>query len=336
MSDAGPSLSVVMPCYNERATIDEITTRVLASPHTRELLIVDDGSTDGTRSLLAAYDDPRIRIITQENRGLAGARNAGLREAVGDYVALLDSDDLWAPTKLEEHVRHLERDPGVGVSYSHSVFIDHEGLPLGFVRRPKLHDVDAKDIFIRDPLHPSAPVMRWMVLEEVGFTDTRRQVRETAYFDEDLRRCEDLEFWLRIALTTDWRFEGIPRPLSYLRINPGGLSSDLDAMMESWELCVEKVRAYAPDFVSRWEARARAYQRRFLARRAVRNGEGPEALRLAVGAVGESPSMLVREPGTSAATLGAALAMTVLPRRAYESLEKVGFRLLGGYQRHSR
>jgi glycosyltransferase involved in cell wall biosynthesis len=329
-------VSIVMPVYNVEAFVAQAVESVLGQTHSNlELIIVDDGSEDSSLEICRGYDDSRVRIVTQENRGLAGARNTGLRHVNGDLVALLDSDDLWVATKLEEHLRHLASRPEVGVSYCYSTFIDHQGSELGYIRRPKIHGVDAVDIFLRDPLHPSAPVMRREVLDDVAFPDDRHGASEAAYFDEDLLRCEDLEFWLRIALTTTWTFEGIGLPLSYLRINPGGLSSNLDEMMASWEQAVEKVRGYAPEFVAEWESLARAFQQRFLARRAVRNGEGLEALRLAVGAVRQDPTMLKLEPGTSAVTLLAALAQTFLPRRLYSGLERAGFRTAGGIQRHS-
>lgn len=97
-----PRLSVVMPCYNESATIGEIVKRVLASPHTAELVIVDDGSTDGTRDLLAAFDDERVRVVLQpENQGKGAAIRRGFQEAQSDFVIVQDADLEYDPVDYD-------------------------------------------------------------------------------------------------------------------------------------------------------------------------------------------------------------------------------------------
>jgi len=101
-------LSVVMPCYNEVATIDEVVSRVLASPFTRELLIVDDGSTDGTRDRLATIDDARVRVLLQPfNQGKGAALRRGFAEAVGPYVVVQDADLEYDPAEYGDLVAPL-------------------------------------------------------------------------------------------------------------------------------------------------------------------------------------------------------------------------------------
>ena len=103
MTDIGsPRLGVVMPCFNERATIEEIVKRVLASPHTAELVIVDDGSTDGTRDLLAAIDDPKVRVLLQDvNQGKGAAIRRGFSEATADFVIVQDADLEYDPVDYD-------------------------------------------------------------------------------------------------------------------------------------------------------------------------------------------------------------------------------------------
>lgn len=103
-------LSVVMPCYNEAATIDEIAARVLASPHTAELVIVDDGSTDGTRDSLARMDDERVRVLLQPcNRGKGAAMRRGFAEVTGDFVIVQDADLEYDPVDWDEVLDPLLR-----------------------------------------------------------------------------------------------------------------------------------------------------------------------------------------------------------------------------------
>lgn len=97
-----PRLTVVMPCYNELTTIQEIVRRVLANPHTAELVIIDDGSTDGTRDLLASFDDPRMRVLFQEvNQGKGAAIRRGFQEATADFVIVQDADLEYDPADYD-------------------------------------------------------------------------------------------------------------------------------------------------------------------------------------------------------------------------------------------
>ncbi len=103
-------LTVIMPCFNERATIDEIVRRVLDSPHTGELLIVDDGSTDGTREVLARVDDERVRVILQpENRGKGAAIRRGFTEATREFVIIQDADLEYDPADYDLMLEPLLR-----------------------------------------------------------------------------------------------------------------------------------------------------------------------------------------------------------------------------------
>jgi glycosyltransferase involved in cell wall biosynthesis len=101
-----------------------------------ELIIVDDGSQDDSIAICRAFNDPRIRIVTQRNRGLAAARNTGIAAARGQFIAFLDSDDRWDRTKLLLHVIHLRGNDHIDVSYSGSRLIDAHGHPLRVAMRP--------------------------------------------------------------------------------------------------------------------------------------------------------------------------------------------------------
>ena len=308
-----PTVSVIMPVYNTEAYVCSAVNSVLAqSFRDFELIIVDDAGSDRSIEFCRAFSDPRIRIISQENRGLAGARNTGIRNARGAFVALLDSDDLWEPEKLAHHVTHLRNHVGLGVSYAASRMMDDDGNLLRILQRPKLHDITAQDIFLRNPVgNGSAPVIRREVFSDIAFRNPQRN--ELDYFDESFRQSEDIECWMRIALTTHWRFEGLRGAYTRYRINAGGLSANVVRQFETWLRVRNKVRAIAPDFARQWEARAEAYQLRYLARRCVRMGDGAMSMSLMRDALKRDGSIAWREPVKSLTTLLAASILRLAP-----------------------
>jgi glycosyltransferase involved in cell wall biosynthesis len=117
-----PLISVIVPAYNTSRTIAETLDSVLAQTfEDYEVVVVDDGSPDDVAELVArSY--PQVRLVRQENRGLAGARNTGIKEAKGEYVAFLDSDDVWLPRKLELQVEQIKTHPEADVFYADCYF----------------------------------------------------------------------------------------------------------------------------------------------------------------------------------------------------------------------
>lgn len=304
--------SVVVPAFNVSATLPTTLTALLAQTHTDfEIIVVDDGSSDDTLALARAFDDPRLRIVAQPNRGLAGARNSGIHAARGSYIGFCDADDLWEPHKLATHVAHLDTSPEVGVSYAGSALIDDAGALTGLAQRPRLTGITAAQIFKRNPIgNGSAPVIRRAVFDAIAY----RPVSETSrdwYFDETFRQSEDIECWLRIALTTDWAFEGVPGLLTRYRLNAGGLSAATDRQKASWERVVTKLSALDPAFFARHTPAARGYQLRYLCRRAVSDLDAGRAADLAMAWVRTSNRPLIEEPVKSAATLAAALLLRI-------------------------
>ncbi len=330
-----PLVSVIMPVYNVEAYVADAVRSVLAQTlKDFELIIVDDSGQDRSMAICEAFWDERIRIARQQNRGLAGARNTGIRYARGKYLAFLDADDLWHPEKLARQVAHLESRPGVGVSYCPSLFIDDGGKALGYLQNPKLCNISSSDVFLRNPIgNGSVPVIRREVFKQIQFVDLQAGRSWTQYFDERLRQSEDIECWTRIALKTGWEFEGISEPLTSYRVNNAGLSANIDQQLASWERFVNSTRMYAPEFVARWERLARAFQLRYLARRAIRSGEPAIALRLVTDALRTSPALLLREPGRSLATLASVVAQLLLPTGHFVRIMDGAMRLAGKWQR---
>lgn len=316
-------VSIIMPVYNVEKYVARSIQSALAQTYKDfELILVIDGSKDGSLAICESFDDPRIRIVNQENRGLAGARNTGIREAKGLYIALLDSDDLWHEQKLERHVSHLMNNPLVGVSYSGSAFIDDNDGLLGIAMRPKLKNITADHIFCRNPVgNGSVPVFRKEVFADIGFPYHHNGKVETAYFNESFRFGEDIECWMRIACNSKWVFEGIEGDLTLYRIVSGGLSANTEKMYEFWQRMHKIVQGYAPALVADCGEKARAYQLRYYARRAVKEGQGKAAVFHIINALRASPRILLEEPKKTLVTAVAALLSWLLPNTLYRRIE---------------
>lgn len=261
-------VSVIIPVYGAEKYIKNTLDSVLEQTYKNlEILIIDDESPNRSTEICKQFNNSQIKIIHQKNRGLAGARNTGIRHAQGQYLAFLDADDLWLPDKIEKHIAHLESSLDVGVSFSCSAFIDEKGKPWGLYQMSKLKDITPLDLFCRTPIgNGSAAVFRREVFEEIKFLDERYGSIENCYFDENFRESEDVECWLRIAIQTKWKLEGIPQVLTLYRVNSNGLSANLNKKLESWKKLIEKVRSYAPEQVVLWEKPAISYHLRYLAR----------------------------------------------------------------------
>lgn len=179
-----PRVSVVIPTYNHAAyVVQAVASAVSQTLPPLEVIVVDDGSTDGTREALAPQRD-RIRYVHQANGGLSAARNTGVRAARGDWVALLDADDLWHSQKLEVQLSVLDAHPDAVLIGSPSSPAPPAG-PLA--SRCAARPVALREFLTGTPFGPSSAVVRRDIVDEVGG------------FDESLTSVEDRDMWLRIA-----------------------------------------------------------------------------------------------------------------------------------------
>jgi glycosyltransferase involved in cell wall biosynthesis len=181
-----PTLSVLMCAYNgERYIAASIESILAQTVRPLEVIVVDDGSSDSTRAIAAAYE-PRVRVLSSENQGVAAAANWGFSEAQGDYVGLCAQDDLWVPQKAEWQLETLSRHPHVDVSVGHMVYFGdrrgdywrpHAG---GLLDGPRLF----KEQFDTNSLAAPTAMIRRELHQRLGG------------FREDLL-AEDYEFWFR-------------------------------------------------------------------------------------------------------------------------------------------
>jgi glycosyltransferase involved in cell wall biosynthesis len=223
-----PKFSVVVAAYNAEATIGATLCSVLAQTRDDfEVVVVDDGSEDGTATVATASGDPRIRVVEQENAGTAAARNRGISESGAPLVAMLDSDDLWLPRYLETMGRLLEDNPHADLAYTDAWVLSDR---LGRVGRR------TAAAWARTPKPPpSEPERLFALLLHANFVFVSATVRRSALdeiggFDRRCTQCEDYELWLRFA-RRGRRFVGAKSPLCVYRLRAGSKSSDEQRML---------------------------------------------------------------------------------------------------------
>lgn len=224
-------VSVVMPTYNRAHMIAAAARSVLEQTHGRlELIVVDDGSTDATEETVRGLGDARIRYIRLDgNRGAAAARNAGIREAGGEYIAFLDSDDEWYGDKLEKQTAKMASLPEeYGVVYCGFHYVQGgTGRVLDTVtprQRGDVREVILRQCFLSNP----TALARRRCFEACGM------------FDESLPSCQDWELWIRVA--RKYRFDFVDEVLAAVSVHGDQISSDLGAKIAARERILDTYR----------------------------------------------------------------------------------------------
>lgn len=242
MSDPTPLVTVVIPTYNYGAYVGQAIESALAQTYPAvEVVVVDDGSTDDTPARLAAYGD-RIRVVRQANQGLSAARNAGIAAAAGEFIALLDSDDAFHPRKLELQLRHLARNPAVGLAGTHH-FSDPARMWPAVEADPAVRPVALDELVLRSPFSPSSAVFRASCAAAVGG------------FDAGLRSVEDRDFWIRVGAKSPVAV--VAAELTYYRVTPGSMSRNPERMENFERVVLDKAFAM-PELAGRWAFRRKA------------------------------------------------------------------------------
>lgn len=172
MAATNPRVDVVIPAYNAAVTIGETVASLQAQTFGEfRIIVVDDGSTDGTPAVLdrLRLSEPRIQVVSQPNKGVVDARNAGLRVATAEFLAVQDADDLSDPDRLQRQVDHLDHNPACVAVSGSARHIDADGAVTGKVSiMPSLDAVDACWIPAREPYLMPFGLMRRSALEKVG------------------------------------------------------------------------------------------------------------------------------------------------------------------------
>ncbi len=287
-----PRVSIIMPTYNRVAYLGEAIGSVLSQTWTDfELLVVDDGSTDETAAVLANVVDPRVRVLRRDHRGVSATVNSGLREARGEYVSRLDSDDVWMPEALQVLVGVLDHRPEVGVVYAKGQAMDVAGRPLPYTNGL--------------PLRFPGESLRSLVYEDFTCniaTLARRSCFDRAgEYDESLPANEDWDMWLRIAEHDQFAF--VERVLARFRWHEGNMTGPASplfrATLETRTRPLDKVFARPARPAAVIAMKATAYENVYLFRclrwlHARDIGSSWRELRRALGVSENRPRTIVR------------------------------------------
>lgn len=224
-------VSTIVAVYNGAATVDRALSSIFAQTFTdNEIIVVNDGSTDDTPSVLSRYGD-RIRVITQPNRGLSAARNAGVHASSGVYLAFLDDDDEWMPEKLARCVAVLEEDPVSVLAYTRGLKVDLQGRDVGSLdgRTEDFESPTLKQLLERPwNVVPSQFMVRRDVFERCG-----------GFHEQFVTACEDRYFLLMVREHGPFRF--VQEPLLRKTMHP--LYPTVLQREAQYDLFVDLVRA---------------------------------------------------------------------------------------------
>jgi len=204
-------VSIVIPTYNRETYIAKALDSVMQQTYTQfEVVVIDDGSTDNTADLVKGYGE-KVRYFYQDNQGIAGARNAGIRKCTGELIAFLDSDDYWIPEKLRRQISLFHEHPEYGMVASCCASIRLDGS-YREKNRPGTSGWVLEDLFKKNFIRTSSALITRRCLDKVGL------------FDESLKECEEYDLWLRIAAAYPVGF--INESLAVYVDNPTGVSTD--------------------------------------------------------------------------------------------------------------
>jgi len=243
---ANPSCSVIIPTFNrERYVVEAVQSALAQSYAPVEVIVVDDGSTDGTEGALEAFAS-RIRYIRQESSGISAARNRGIQEACGEFVAFLDSDDVYLSEKLARSIEPLLQDPSVAGSFTDYVCID-ETTGSEYPRKPLVPRGELfPEILYRNFIGTSTALVRKSVLVELGG------------FDPEVSLSEDWDLWIR--LLDRFRLVYVNRCLTRWRLHEQSTDmQDPDATLLAQQRILQKTFARHPELDERVRRRALAY-----------------------------------------------------------------------------
>ncbi len=264
-----PTISVIVPVYNGEKTILETIQSIQAQTFSDfELIIINDGSTDGTLDVISTVNDPRLKVFSYENGGLPVARNRGIRRSRGEFITFIDADDLWKPDKLQLQLAALQKKPEAGVAYSWTAFIDE----------------NSKFLFAWQPLYWEGNVYPQLLIRNFISSGSnimvkRKYIEAAGEFDPSLKSVEDWDYYLRLAALCP--FVLVPKYQILYRRSSQSMTSKVDVMENANLIVIERAFKAAPPELKSLKNKSLANAYRYLAKQCIANAFDEEGVKLA-------------------------------------------------------
>jgi glycosyltransferase involved in cell wall biosynthesis len=251
-----PRVSVVLATHNgaSRGYLGEAIESVINQSYKNyELLIVDDGSNDHTRRECSQFlNNPNVRYVHQENKGLPGARNTGIKASCGEFICFLDDDDVWKPNKLQRQMDFIEArlcsTDNWGLLFTWLELIDEQGNILGYRGHSKEGSIYRTLLYKNTIDAPSSVLIKREVFDKIG------------YFDEYFRCCEDWDMWLRIS--REYLIFPVKEFLVQYREHTTSMSADYEKISHYAKAVLDKALILTPEDVDKKVVYARFYLNR--------------------------------------------------------------------------
>lgn len=246
-------VSVITPTYNRENYIAEAISSVLSQKFSQfELIVVNDGSTDHTKLEVEPFlTDERVRYFYQNNQGQSGARNFALGQAAGDYIAFLDSDDLWCPDKLEKQLAVFEAYPDIDIVHGDEALIDESGAIISLKNMKRYSGHITRQLLADNSVSITTALVKRHCFDEMGG------------FDTSIGVADDYELWLRFSAR--YRFHYEPGIVASYRVMADQISSDKHRRFAANELIIKRFLEQYGDVLAPAERRwglARFYCRK--------------------------------------------------------------------------
>jgi glycosyltransferase involved in cell wall biosynthesis len=235
-----PLVSVIVPCFNQAHFLRQAVDSAIAQSYPNvEVVVIDDGSTDGTWDVARSYGD-RVKLVQQQNSGLPAARNAGIAAASGEFIVLLDSDDVLLPECIESRMRVMQSDPEIGIVAGYYREIDEQGNLID--RVPEVRRISSLPHFYQTVKRNWGPPVSWTI--------RRRALELCGPFDPFLRSCEDWDLLIRISRKFKIGYD--PSVGAHYRQLPNSMSRNHIVMYDAMATLMRKNSAYAWSKVGFW------------------------------------------------------------------------------------
>ena len=265
-----PEISVIIPAYNAQKTIKKTIESVIEQTYADwELILINDGSTDRTVEIVNEIKESRIKVYNYANAGVAKARDRGIENARGKYIAFLDADDFWTPDKLQLQLQTLKANPQGGVAYSWTYFY-YEKTQDCFPSNPVYYQENVYPQLLAENFlhHGSNPLIKRQAIDSVG------------NFNSNFPHCADWDYYLRLA--AEWHFIVVPKHQIYYRQSSNSMTSNIAEIERQLCQMLEQTYQTVPNDLQHIKSKSEAWIYQYCTQQYLERGENLQSVKNAL------------------------------------------------------